>query len=184
MPASSSEGPRVVRVVSVGGLTKSELREELRRNAIAMNELAERLFADQRFTPSPTRYSVTTVELTVRELGLARGGTNADIAAQAAARGLGSCPMELGPHLRLHYRDQPEGFVGMPAREQRAPSGSLTVVSEPLSDDEEVPRGFYLRRIDGVLWLRGYRCGAEHVWDADDRLLFRRLSAADSMGAP
>ena len=50
------------------------------------------------------------------------------------------------------------------------------MIADQLSDDDEVPKGFYLRRIEGVLWLRGYRAGAEHVWSPDDRLLFRDLS--------
>jgi hypothetical protein len=41
--------------------------------------------------------------------------------------------------------------------------------------------GFYLRRIRGVLWLRGYRSPAEHVWEAADRFVFRRL---DNLAAP
>ena len=36
-----------------------------------------------------------------------------------------------------------------------------------------MPKGFYLRHIDGAPWLRGYRSGPEHVWSAQDRLLFR-----------
>jgi hypothetical protein len=36
--------------------------------------------------------------------------------------------------------------------------------------------GFYLRRIQGVLWLRGYRSALEHIWSADDRFVFRRAS--------
>jgi hypothetical protein len=50
----------------VGGLTKSKLMEELHTNAISMNESGERLFVSDHFTTSETRYSVTTVELTVR----------------------------------------------------------------------------------------------------------------------
>jgi hypothetical protein len=29
-----------------------------------------------------------------------------------------------------------------------------------------------LRRIDGVLWLRGYRSGPEHIWNQDDHFVF------------
>ena len=65
--------PTTTRTVTVGGLTKSELLEELQRNAISMNESAERLFASNQFTTSATHYSVTTVELTVRDLGFPRG---------------------------------------------------------------------------------------------------------------
>ena len=36
--------PTITRTVVVGGLTKSELLEELQRNSISMNESAERLY--------------------------------------------------------------------------------------------------------------------------------------------
>ena len=162
----------ITRTVSVGGLTKSELIEELHRNAISMNESAERLFASDYFTTSDTRYSVTTVELTVRGLGFPRGATIDEICTRAAALGLGLCPLELGPHLRLQYLDQPEGYWGQPARQHQAPSGSITVASEKLTEDDDFPKGFYLRRIKGELWLRGYRCEPEHVWEADDHFIF------------
>lgn len=166
--------PTVVRTVQVGGLTKPELLEQLQRKDVALNESADRLFASDLFTTSATGYSVQTVELTVRDLGFPQGATMADIFARAGALGLGLCPLELGPHLLLQYLDQPEGYWGQPMREHRAPSGSITIASEPLSADDDVPKGFYLRRIKGVLWLRGYRSGPEHVWEPDDRFIFRQ----------
>jgi hypothetical protein len=164
--------PMVIRTVTIGGLTKTELLEQLYAHAVSLNESAERLFASDRFTTAHTRASVTTVELTVGNLGFPHGATIAEIHARAITLGLGLCPLELGPHLRLQYRDQPEGFWGQPVRQHQAPSGSLTIASEALAPDDDIPKGFYLRRIKGELWLRGYRSGADHVWNADDQLLF------------
>jgi hypothetical protein len=166
--------PTITRTVQVGGLSKAALRAELQRNAIAMNESAERLFASDRFRTAATRYDVITVELTVGALGFPHGATTAAIVAHAAECGLDRCPLELGPYLRLQYRDQPEGYWGLPARKHQAPSGSITIASAPLSDDDAIPKGFYLRRIQGALWLRGYRAGADHIWEPDDQLIFRQ----------
>lgn len=91
---------------------------------------------------------------------------------EAVATGLCLPPMELGPHLRLQYLDQPEGFRGQPTTQHRAPPGSITITSAPLSDDDEFPNGFYLRRIEDKLWLRGYQPGLDHIFDPDDRLVF------------
>jgi hypothetical protein len=165
--------PAITRTIQVGGLTKSGLLEQLQRNAIALNESADRLFASDHFRTAATQYSVMTVELTVRDLGFPQGATIADIYARAGARGLGVCPLELGPHLRLQYLDQPEGYWGQPDRQHQAPSGSITIASEQLSADDDFPKGFYLRRIKGVLWLRGYRSGPEHIWEPDDHFIFR-----------
>ena len=166
--------PAIIRTVQLGGLTKSELLEQLQRNAISMNECAERLFASERFTTSATRYSVTTVDLTVHDLGFPQGAIIGDIYARAGALGLSLCPLELGPHLRLQYLDQPEGYWGKPDRQHQAPSGSITIASEKLTEDDDFPKGFYLRRIKGTLWLRGYRSGPEHIWELDDHFIFRQ----------
>jgi hypothetical protein len=164
--------PTVIRVIAIGGLTKAALLEQLQRNAVLLNESADRLFASDQFTTTETRRSCTTVELIVGDLGFPQGASTAEIVASAAGRGLALCPLELGPHLRLHYLDQPEGYWGQPMRQQQAPSGSITIISEPIIHDDDFPKGFYVRRIKGELWLRGYRAGADHVWEADDHLLF------------
>jgi hypothetical protein len=164
--------PAVIRVVTIGGLSKAELLQQLQRHHVSLNESADRLFASDRFTTAPARISLTSVELGVGDLGFPQGATSAEMYARAVALGLSLCPLELGPHLRLSYLDQPEGYWGHPLRQHQAPSGSITIASEPLLPDDDFPKGFYLRRIRGELWLRGYRSGPEHVWNSDDRLLF------------
>jgi hypothetical protein len=164
--------PFIIRTVQVGGLTKTELIHALQRNAIALNAAGETLFASDQFTTAVTRSAVTTVELTVGQLGFPQGATSAEIYARAGTLGLALCPLELGPYLRLQYRDQPEGYWGQPVVRHQAPPGSITIASAPLTDDDDVPKGFYLRRIEGVLWLRGYRARPEHVWAAADHVVF------------
>jgi hypothetical protein len=172
------------REVAVGGLTKSELVQRLRAHAIRTNASGERLFADPRFMTSTVQRILQTVELSVAELGFPRGARWERIYAAARRVGLELCPLELGPYLRLAYLDQPEGSVGFPVRKHRAPTGSLTVASKPLDDDPATPKGFYLRRIDGVLWLRGYRAEATHVWSPEDRLVFCRPPKAKTRSKP
>jgi len=54
----------------------------------------------------------------------------------------------------------------------RAPSGSIKIASQPLSDDVEYPKGFSLRVVDGELWLRGYRCDDSYVFEPEQNFLF------------
>ena len=93
------------------------------------------------------------------------------------ALGLALCPPQLDPHFRLHDREQPAGDWERPVRQHQAPSGSITIATIPiasvlLTPADALPKGFYVRRIQGELWLCGYRAGPGHVWAADDPLLF------------
>jgi hypothetical protein len=163
---------RIGHRVQIGGQTKAELVERLRHSGVEINESGRILFESDRFITSDVATELATVELSVHDLGFPQGATLSDVFAGARRVGLRLCPLELGPHLRLQLLDQAEGFVGQPVWRHRAPPGSITIASEALSDDDEFPKGFYLRRIQGTPWLRGYRCGPEHVWDPEDRLLF------------
>ena len=70
-----------------------------------------------------------------------------------------------------HVSASRQGDPDSPDVPHQAPPGSITVVSDPLIDDD-VPKGFYPRRVDGVLWLRGYVSGPNHIWQPGDRLAF------------
>jgi hypothetical protein len=166
--------PTITRIVEVGGLTKSQLIQELKRCSVSMNEYGEILFADERFMTSETKYSLKTVELTVMDLGFPDGATTAQLFKRASELGLELCPLELGPHLRLEYLDQPEGYSGNSTQHQ-APSGSITIASEILTEDVDFPKGFYLRKMNGVLWLRGYIADQLHVWKPEDHFIFVKL---------
>ena len=159
------------RRVCMGGLDKHALLAALEDAGVQLNEAARTLFGHEQFTTSGSPSVIDTVEITVAGLGLREGGTLSELMLKAAQGGLLPCPIELGPYLRLQYPDQAEGHVGRPVTRHRAPPGSLTVISPPLSESDEVPKGFYLRRIEGVPWLRGYRAPAGHVWAPEDQLL-------------
>lgn len=172
MPSMYPDCPTVARTVRIGGKTKLELLAALRDHGVELNELATLLFARDEFTTSEATAAVETVELTVADLGFADGATSDELVDRAAGLGLSPCPLELAPNLRLSYLDQQEGHRGQAITRHRAPPGSVTIMSRPIHMDDEVPKGFYLRRIDGVFWLRGYCASPEHVWGPEDRLVF------------
>jgi len=162
----------VTRVVYVGGSSKQELLTQLAAAGVELNKAATILFSSDQFTTLSTRQRLLTVELTVRHFGFTQGATWLELWEKAVAHGLALPPLELGPHLRLQYLDQPEGYWGYPVTTHRAPPGSIAVASAPLSPDDKFPKGFYLRRIKGKLWLRGYWTSADNLWDPDDHLVF------------
>jgi hypothetical protein len=153
--------PAIVRTIQVGGMTKDELLREFQKHAISMNEYGTTVFDDPVWEPSESAYNLPTVEVTARQLGFPGGAITAEIFARADRLGLSLCPVETGPFLRLQYLDQPAGFW-------------ITIATLKLSDDPDFPNGFYLRRLDDGLWLRGYTAAPEHVWDADDHFVFCR----------
>jgi hypothetical protein len=169
----SSGGPLIDRIVRIGGMAKPALFAALRSHGVALNEAAETLFAQDTFTKATDGGDWETMELSVAHLGCSQGATMAAILQRAAERGWSPCPLELGPHLRLQWLDQPDDGGDL-TPQHRAPCGSVTVMSRPLSPDEAVPKGFYLRHCQGTLWLRGYWSTAEHLWNPQDRLIFCR----------
>lgn len=166
--------PATTKTLQIGGLTKRQLIQKLQAHSISLNEFGEKLICDDKFTTSESKYSLTIVELSVRNLGFPDGATMPQLFKQANELGLELCPLELGPYLRLEYLDQPEGNIGNLLQQNQAPSGSITIASEIIKDDDDFPKGFYLRKIDGVLWLRGYLADNLHVWKPEDQFIFRQ----------
>ena len=160
--------------VRVGGMDKHELVEALRRHNVRLNQAAEALFHHPQFTLLAESKVVDIAVVSVSGLGFREGATYQQLTSQALESGLVECPIELAPHLRMQFLDQPEGSAGFPATQHRAPFGSVTVASSPLDGGGETPKGFYLRRIDGVLWLRGYWSRPDNVWSEGDVFVFSR----------
>lgn len=161
-------------IIRIGAAHKAELLSRLDAADVKLNDYARALFADDRFTTSPAGSTIEIKELKVSELGLREGGTYERIVAQAKGVGLSECPLEAAPHLRLQSLDQPEGSLDKPPSRHCAPYGSVTVAA--LLPAGDLMTGFYLRRIDGELWLRGFRCSADHGWSPEDVFAFAAIS--------
>ncbi|WP_078427350.1 helicase [Alkalihalobacterium alkalinitrilicum] len=162
----------ITRTVELGGLTKEQLIQKLQEYSILINEYGKRLLTNEKFTTSDIKYRLHTVELTVGNLGFLEGATTAQIFKKASELGLELCPLELGPYLRLKYLDQSEGDSRTSIQQHQAPTGSITIATAILTEDDDFPKGFYLRRINGELWLRGYIADDLHVWDPYDHFIF------------
>ncbi|WP_227994867.1 helicase [Oceanobacillus sp. CFH 90083] len=160
-----------IKIIKAGGYTKSELLQKMKENKIFLNELAEQLLASKYFEVSKKHYQAKVIELAVKDLGCIDGATTSRLFSKAADLKLEPCPLELAPYVRLAYLNQAEGYDENQLQ-HRAPYGSITIASKIFSEDVSVPKGFYLRRIQGNLWLRGYIADEEHVWNPDDHFIF------------
>ncbi|MCV2357473.1 hypothetical protein LNV08_00630 [Paucibacter sp. TC2R-5] len=158
--------------VRTGGLTKDALLTKLHEAQVQMNAYAMTFILDEGFIVSTSSYTVDLEILSLADLGLPAGAHYSEVLAVAAAAGLQPCPAELGPHMRLQLLEQLEDRTADTQAERGAPRGSITVASMPLKEDDDFPKGLYLRRLDGCLWLRGYRSWSGHIWRPEDVFAF------------
>ncbi|MFD1413075.1 helicase [Oceanobacillus jeddahense] len=166
-----SNGNENIRIIKIGGHTKTELIQKMNTNKIFLNELAEKLIASDYLEISKEPYMVKVIELTVKDLGFSEGAVTSQLFSKAAKLELELCPLELALYLRLAYLNQTEGYNENQLQNQ-APYGSITIASKIFSKDVNFPKGFYLRKIQGDLWLRGYVADEAHVWNSHDRFVF------------
>jgi len=82
---------------------------------------ASKILKKQEFTVASQKREVKLVKLTLPELGFPNGALLEEIYARAKELGLDVCPAEVGPALRLAYKDQPNGEW-------------LLIAMEPISD--------------------------------------------------
>lgn len=153
-----------------GGLSKNDLLVKLNDTGILLNEFAKIILLSELFKVSKQKKQIKVVVTSLKELCFSKEATIPEIEKNLKNYGLAECPLELAPYLRLYLKNQKE------IKEEsinKAPSGSLTIFSRPLVEDEDFPKGFYLRNIDGKLWLRGYRCSLDYIWSPDDKLIFK-----------
>ncbi len=159
----------------VGGLTRQELLTALDAARVQRNDAADVLLNSELFD----RQSVDAIRIvrrTVGQLGFSDGATLSQIFRKAQELGISPCPAITGPYLRLVMTDQ-ESAPDAVMSNGSAPSGSITVAAVPF-DDDRFPKGFYLRVVNGVPWLRGYHATEQHVWSRDDCFAFRDDSSS------
>ena len=115
------------------------------------------------FTVATEETELDLVVVSVAELGFKNGATSEQIYARAKELGLDLCPAEVGPQLRLQYKDQPNGEW-------------LIVAMEPITvSDGDLKLLFIVRRrSDSDLWLSSYHAEPGRVWSADGRFVFSR----------
>lgn len=89
--------------IEIGGKTKKELKAELQSKGIYVYPYACDLLDSPDFTTSKNIESKNLVRLTVGALGFTSSPTIDQIYKRAEELGLGLCPAEVGPRLRLSY---------------------------------------------------------------------------------
>jgi len=100
------------------------------------------------------------VSFSVEQLGFPNGATLQEIYNKAKELGLELCPPQVGPELRLNYKDQPNGEY-------------LRIAMESISDRDGDPNLFEVERYGSESWL-SYDFGRlDHHWPGALRFVFR-----------
>lgn len=105
---------------------------------------------------------VDLVLVSVAELGFKDGASRKDIYNKCQTIGLELCPPEVGPQLRLQYKDQLKNewlLIGM----------------EPITDSDGSHQVFYVSHDSDGLWLSSLYGYPDAFWDGGVRWVFVRL---------
>ncbi len=134
-----------------------DLRKHVLLNGVFIGKESSDIL--EKVTMSPRVTEVRVVRLTVAELGFEKGATASQIYRRAIQVGLKLCPSEVGPQLRLQYKDQPR-------------NEHLHVAMEPLLNHGGNCRIFRLSSdVDG-LWLRTDQGEPFTYWVSDSIWIF------------
>jgi len=104
---------------------------------------------------------VVLVVVSVAELGFPEGALQKDTFDRAQDLGLGLCPTEVGPQLRLQYKDQPLGE-------------SLLIGMEPIADSVSDLNVFVVEHNERGLWLSRTYSNPNHFWRGEVCWVFLR----------
>jgi len=113
------------------------------------------------FTVAAEESKVDLIKVTIAELGFKNGARCDQIYARAKELGLELCPAEVGPQLRLQYKNQPNGEW-------------ILVAMEPITDSGGDLGVFDVGCDDSGLWLDSLWSIPGNVWITDDPWVFFR----------
>lgn len=158
---SFPEGKITRQSLEIGGQTASELEGALERAGFKISDYARSMLKHKDFTTENQAEQTDLVRLTVDALfNDGRVHTTDEVFSKAKDFGLELCPAEVGPHLRLNYKDQPlDEWV--------------YVAMKQITDPDGGPRVFYVERGGGGSWLYDSWADPGYEWDPEDRFVFR-----------
>src|SRR3989344_3774226 len=159
----SEQAFRIWKTITLGtGLrTADEFRGALKSNGFHIDDWGKDILGKPAFTTAPKETEVDLVVVSVAELGFKNGATRREIYERSQELGLELCPAEVGPQLRLQYKDQPRGewlLIGM----------------EPITDSDGHPSVFSVECGDDGLWLGGNHGHPGSFWPCPNRWVFLR----------
>lgn len=152
---------RTIKLGTPGLKTAEDFRRAIKDNGMKIGDWANDILGQPGFTVADEETEIDLVCLTVAELGFKDGARRDKIYTEAQKFGLQLCPAEVGPQLRLQYKDQSSGewiFVAM----------------DPITASGGGLRVFRVGRDGRGLWLDGDYGNPGSFWGGGDRWVFAR----------
>ena len=92
--------------VEIGGVPKEQLITNLENEGFLVEGCVKSMIRQDAFTVIPEKRVLRLARCTVRDLGFAKSPTTTQLKRCIVELGGQFCPAELGPHLRLHLKNQ------------------------------------------------------------------------------
>ena len=147
--------------LGTGLKTADDFRKSLRDSGNKVSSEANGILGNPAFTVAVKKIKIDLAIKSVDELGFKDGATRQRIYGRANELGLDLCPAEVGPQLRLQYKDQPE--------EER-----LIVAMNPIAGSGGALEMFIVGRYASGLWLLSCYDYPGLIWSAGSRFVFAR----------
>lgn len=147
--------------LGTGLKTSEDFRRALADGGFTLTDWASDILGTSAFTAATEETEVDLVKVTVAELGFKTNARRDHIYERAKELGLELCPPEVGPQLRLQYKDQPDGE-------------RITIAMEPFLVSSYNPGLFRVVRDDSEPWLGSSWGNSDAFCSADSRWVFCR----------
>ena len=138
----------------------------LKERGILTNRYAETYILHPCFSAGGSG-EMTAVIVSLEELGLELGASLDELFRHIEGTQFAPCPPDPGLFLRLAWTEQRQSRNSILSGMHSLPDQAVTVLSEILEKDDAFPKGLYLRKVDGKLWLRGYVCDSVYRFPND-----------------
>ena len=141
--------------------TADDFRRVFTVDGFRIGNLGNDILGKPAFKAATTQIDVNLLNVSVAELGFKDGATRKDIYERAISLGLSLCPNEVGPQLRLQYKDQPNGEW-------------LRIAMKPITASDNNLRIFEVGHDGDGLWLIGGNGRSGGFWAGSSRFVFIR----------
>lgn len=147
--------------LGTGPKTADDFRRALKKGGHHISDWANNILGKPAFIVAKKKTEVELIRVTVADLGFESGATRQDIYERAMKLGFALCPAEVGPQLRLQYKDQPMNEW-------------LLVAMEPITDSDGSLNVFNVARNEDGSWLISNYGKPDDFWLGDNMWAFVR----------